>query len=166
MLYFLNHPSEHIYTQENKNSGILPAPPPPPRTPENPYTHTYEFAVTAQQLAFVAHMVRALQTQGPVAPWPGGPGGAWPSLLLRPVGKLSMLSEIVKVVDGGGGKDLKCCRPENFFDFSEKFFGLLEKYCPWPLQKHGSHGATGRAAVRLLPEDLVLHFSQLFLVRS
>ena len=24
-----------------------------------------------------------------------------------------MLSEIVKVVDGGGG-DLKCCRPENF----------------------------------------------------
>ena len=25
------------------------------------------------------------------------------SLMLRPVGKLSMLSEIVKVVDGGGG---------------------------------------------------------------
>jgi hypothetical protein len=34
-------------------------------------------------------------------------------LLLRPVGKLSMLSEIVKVVDGGGG-DLKCRRPEKF----------------------------------------------------
>jgi hypothetical protein len=52
-----------------------------------------------------------------VAPWLGGGGGsrgvAWPALLLRPVGKLSMLSEIVKVVDGrGGGEDLKCCRAE------------------------------------------------------
>ena len=39
-----------------------------------------------------------------VAPWPGGGGqGGHAPLLLRPVGKLSMLSEIVKVVDGGGG---------------------------------------------------------------
>ena len=40
-----------------------------------------------------------------VAPWSGGGrgGGMPPTLLLRPVGKLSMLSEIVKVVDGGGG---------------------------------------------------------------
>jgi hypothetical protein len=28
-------------------------------------------------------------------------------LLLRPVGKLSMLSEIVKLVDGGGGERFK-----------------------------------------------------------
>jgi hypothetical protein len=35
-----------------------------------------------------------------------GGGGACPRLLLRPVGKLSMLLEIVKVVDvWGGGKD-------------------------------------------------------------
>ena len=33
-----------------------------------------------------------------------GGGQAMPPLLLRPVGKLSMLSEIVKVVDGGGEK--------------------------------------------------------------
>ncbi len=31
-----------------------------------------------------------------VTPWPGGPGGAMAPLLLRPVGKLSMLSEIVR----------------------------------------------------------------------
>ena len=50
---------------------------------------------------------------GTVAPCPGGP---WPPLLLSPsencqccrkianvVGKLTRLSEIVKVVDGGGG---------------------------------------------------------------
>jgi hypothetical protein len=28
------------------------------------------------------------------------------------------------------------------FGLSEKFFGLSEKYCPWPPQKHGTHGAT------------------------
>ena len=28
------------------------------------------------------------------------------------------------------------------FGLSEKNFGLSEKYCPWPPQKHGSHGAT------------------------
>ena len=61
------------------------------------------------------------------------------SMLSEIVGKLSMLSEIVKVVDGGGGgggdEDLKCCRPENFFGLSETFFGLSEKHCPWPPPK-------------------------------
>jgi hypothetical protein len=136
MLYFLNHPSEHIYTQENKNSGMLP------------YTHTYEFAVTAQQLAFVAHMVRALQSQGPVAPWPGGPGGGMAPLLLRPVGKLSMLSEIVKVVDGGGGA------------FIGKGGGCRKKFSV--CRKSTALGPSKNMG----PEDLVLHFSQLFLVRS
>ena len=38
-----------------------------------------------------------------VAPWPGGgQGGHALPLLLRLVGKLSLLSKIVKVVDGGG----------------------------------------------------------------
>ena len=48
------------------------------------------------------------ESEHTVAPWPGGQGG--PHLLLRPVGKLSMLSEIVNVVGncqscrwGGGG---------------------------------------------------------------
>ena len=53
----------------------------------------------------------------------GGDRGAMPPVLLRPFGKLSLLSKIVKVVDGGS-EDLKCCRPENFFGLSEKFFGL------------------------------------------
>ncbi len=78
-----------------------------------------------------------------VAPWPGGArGGPWPPLWLRPVGKLSMLSEIVKVVDRGGGR-FKMLSSGKFFGLSEKIFGLPEKYCPWPLLKHWSHGATG-----------------------
>ena len=85
------------------------------------------------------HSSRGLLT---VAPWPGGQGGPWLPLLLRPVGKLSMLSEIVrklsmlseivgtlsmlseivKVVDGRGGvvEDLKCC-PEKFLVCRKKF---------------------------------------------
>jgi hypothetical protein len=60
----------------------------------------------------------------PVAPWPRGP---WLPLLLRPVGKLSMLSEIVKVVDGeGGGGDLKYCRPENFLVCRKNFPPIVE----------------------------------------
>ena len=77
----------------------------------------------------------------------GGAGGAMaPPLLLRPVGKLSMLSEIVKVVDGGGGGGegrFKMLSSGKFFGLSEKIFGLPEKYCPWPPLKHWSHGATG-----------------------
>ena len=46
------------------------------------------------------------------------------------------LSEIVKVVGGGGGgEDLKCFRPENFLVCRKKIFGLSEKYCPWPPPK-------------------------------
>ena len=59
----------------------------------------------------------------PVAPWPRGP---WLPLLLRPVGKLSMLSEIVKVVDGEGGGDLKYCRPENFLVCRKNFPPIVE----------------------------------------
>ena len=50
--------------------------------------------------------------------------GAMAPLLLRPVGKLSMLSEIVKVVDGGG--DLKCCRPETFLVCRKNFPLIVE----------------------------------------
>jgi hypothetical protein len=70
-----------------------------------------------------------------VAPLPGGQGGMAP-LLLRPVRKLSMLSEIVGKLSklstgwGGGGEDLKCC-PENILVCPKTFFGLSEKYCPW-----------------------------------
>ncbi len=50
-----------------------------------------------------------------------------------------MLSEIVKVVDGGG--DLKCCRPENFW-FVGKNFRFAGKVLPLaPPLKHWSHGA-------------------------
>ena len=61
------------------------------------------------------HSSGGLTHSGAVAGGPGG--GAWLPLLLRPVGKLSMLSEIVgklsmlseiiKVVDGRGGGLLK-----------------------------------------------------------
>ncbi len=74
---------------------------------------------------------------------PGGGGGPGGGLLLRPVGKLSMLSEIVKVVDGGGGGGGRFkMLSGKFFGLSEKYFGLPEKYCPWPPLKHWSHGAT------------------------
>ena len=89
--------------------------------------------------------------------------GPWLPLLLRPVGKLSMLSEIVgklsmlseivKVVDGRGGggsvaEDLKCC-PEKFL-VSRKKFSVCRKSTALappppkkkPPKKHGSHGAT------------------------
>ena len=83
------------------------------------------------------HSSRELTYSGPM-------GGPWLPLLLRPVGKLSMLSvivgklsmlseivgtlsmlsEIVKVVDGRGGggvaEDLKCC-PEKFLVCRKKF---------------------------------------------
>jgi hypothetical protein len=60
-----------------------------------------------------------------VAPWPGGAGGHALPLLWSSRGKLSMLSEIVKVVDGGGGEDLKCCRPENLV--CRKYFSFCPK---------------------------------------
>ncbi len=69
------------------------------------------------------------ESEHTVAPWPGGQGG--PHLLLRPVGKLSMLSEIVKVVGGGGG-ELKCCyllgrATTPAYDFLKKFdIGVLQ----------------------------------------
>ena len=80
------------------------------------------------------HSSRGLYTySGAVA---GGTRGApWLPLLLRPVGKLSMLSEIVgklsmlseivKDVDGGWGvaEDLKCCRPEKFLVCLKKYMG-------------------------------------------
>ena len=100
----------------------------------------------------------------------GGQGGPWLPLLLRPVGKLSMLSEIVgklsmlseivgtlsmlseivKVVDGRGGgvvEDLKCC-PEKFlvcrkkFSVCRKSTALAPPPKKNPIKKHGSHGAT------------------------
>jgi hypothetical protein len=45
---------------------------------------------------------------------------------------------------GGGGEDFKMLSSAKIFDLSEKFFGLSEKYCPWPPHppKHCSHGAT------------------------
>ena len=84
------------------------------------------------------HSSRGLTYSGAVAGGPGGgmggQGGPWLPLLVRPVGKLlmlseivgklSMLSEIVKVVDGRGGggvaEDLKCC-PENVLVCRKKF---------------------------------------------
>jgi hypothetical protein len=49
------------------------------------------------------------------------------------VGKLSMLSEIVKDVDGGWGvaEDLKCCRPEKFLVCRKKF-RFVGKVLPLP----------------------------------
>ena len=77
-----------------------------------------------------------------VAPWPGGQGGPWLPLLLRAVGKLSMLSERrFKMLSG------------KIFGLSEKIFGLSEKYCPCPPPKkkkqHGSHGATAYLIILL-----------------
>jgi hypothetical protein len=37
---------------------------------------------------------------------------------------------------------------------SEKFFGLSEKYCPWPPKKHGSHCA---AAFSILDSLVIRH---------
>ena len=98
-----------------------------------------------------------------VAPWPGGPGGAMPPLLLRAVGKLPMLSEIVgklsrlseivKVVDGGeGGEDLKCCRPEKCLVCRKKFSVCRKStaLAPPPQKKHGSHGATGGSGAKYI----------------
>ena len=48
----------------------------------------------------------------------------------------------LKKLSTGGGRVLVCCCPE-------KFFGLLEHYCPWPPKKHGSHGATEIIAPRI-----------------
>ena len=104
----------------------------------------------------------------------GGQGGPWLPLLLRPVGKLSMLSEIVgklsmlsevvgklsllseivKVVDGRGGgvaEDLKCC-PENFLVCRKKFSVCRKStiLAPHPpKKKHGSHGATAYLIILL-----------------
>ena len=59
--------------------------------------------------------------------------------------------KIVKVVDGGGGEDLKCCRPEKIlvcrknFWFVGKIFRFVGKELPLPpppKKKHGTHGAT------------------------
>ena len=96
------------------------------------------------------HSVR--YTEEAVAPWPGGgggKGGPWPPLLLRPVGKLPMLSEIVgncqgcrklsKLSTGGGGvKDLKCCRPENFLVCRKKISVCRKSTAlgPPPKKKH------------------------------
>ena len=53
-------------------------------------------------------------------------------MLSEIVGKLSRLSEIVKVVDGGGGgEDLKCCRPE-YFLVCRKIFWFVGKVLPLP----------------------------------
>ena len=61
-----------------------------------------------------------------------------PPLLLRPVGRLSLLSENVKVVDGGGGGIyLKCC-PENFL-VCRKIFTVCRKsnaHVPPPPKKN------------------------------
>jgi hypothetical protein len=81
----------------------------------------------------------------------GGHGGPCPPPLLRPVGKLSMLSEIVKVVEGGGGGFKMSSSGKNFV-LSENVFGLSEKYCPCPpppLKKYGTHGATGVTATNV-----------------
>ena len=55
-----------------------------------------------------------------------------------------MLSEIVKVVDGGGG-DLKCCRPEIFLVCRKNVSVCLKSTARLPLPpplKHWSYGAT------------------------
>jgi hypothetical protein len=95
-------------------------------------------------------------------PGRGGQGGHGPPLLLRPVGKLSMLSEIdgklsmlseigklSKLSTGGKGEDLKCCRPEKFLFVGKnfRFVGKVQStaLAPPPKkkpQKHRSHGAT------------------------
>jgi hypothetical protein len=53
--------------------------------------------------------------------------------------------KIVKVVDRGGGEDLKCCHPEKFL-VCQKIFSVCQKVLPLPppppKKKHGSHGAT------------------------
>ena len=102
------------------------------------------------------HSSRGLTYSGAVA------GGPWLPLLLRPVGKLSMLSEIVgklsmlseivKVVDGrgGGAEDLKCC-PENFLVCRKKISVCRKStaLAPPPKKKHGSHGATAYLIILL-----------------
>jgi hypothetical protein len=55
-----------------------------------------------------------------------GLSGKFSPLLLRPVGRLSLLSENVKVVDGGGWYLFKMLSGK-FFGLSENFYGLSEK---------------------------------------
>ena len=65
-------------------------------------------------------------------------------MLSEIVGKLSMLSEIVKDVDGGWGvaEDLKCCRPEKFL-VCRNNFRFVGKVLPLPPppQKNIVHAA-------------------------